>query len=204
MLRIGITGGIGSGKSVVARLFAALGVPVYDSDSRAKWVMANDQLLREQLLAAFGPETYTAEGHLNRTYLSQQVFGDAAQVACLNALVHPRVGVDFAAWAAAHAAAGHAYLLKEAALLYESGAYRQLDRIITVFAPPEVRHARVLHRDAHRSAADVQAIMRQQLSDDEKLQRADYIIYNDDSQLVLPQVLALDAAFRRGGELVRG
>jgi dephospho-CoA kinase len=198
MLRIGITGGIGSGKSVVSRLFAALGVPVYDSDSRAKGIMANDLVLRGQLVAAFGPETYSAEGQLNRTHLAQRVFHDAAQVALLNSLVHPRVGADFEAWVAAQAAAGQAYILKEAALLYESGAYRQLDRIITVFAPPAVRHARVLRRDAHRSAADVQAIMSQQLSDEEKLQRADYVVYNDDSQLVLPQVLALDAAFRAG------
>lgn len=196
MLRIGITGGIGSGKSTMARLFAALGVPVYDSDSRAKWIMANDLLLREQLLGAFGPETYTATGQLNRTHVAQRVFQDAAQVALLNSLVHPRVGADFEAWVAAQAAAGQAYTVKEAALLYESGAYRQLDRIITVYAPPAVRHARVLRRDAHRTAADVQAIMGQQLSDEEKLQRADYVIYNDDSQLVLPQVLALDAAFR--------
>ncbi|MGI4735095.1 MAG: dephospho-CoA kinase [Janthinobacterium lividum] len=196
MLRIGITGGIGSGKSMVARLFSALGVAVYDSDSRAKWIMANDLLLREQLLAAFGPETYTAAGQLNRTYLAQRVFQDAAQVALLNSLVHPRVGADFEAWIAAEAAAGQTYALKEAALLYESGAYRQLDRIITVYAPPDVRHTRVLRRDAHRSAADVQAIMSQQLSEEEKLQRADYVVYNDDSQLVLPQVLALDAAFR--------
>ena len=175
-------------------------MPVYDSDSRAKWLMANDLLLREQLLGAFGAATYTTEGQLNRVHLAQRVFPDAAQVALLNSLVHPRVGTDFETWAATQAAAGQPYLLKEAALLYESGAYRQLDRIITVFAPPEVRHSRVLHRDAHRSAADVHAIMRQQLSDEEKLQRADYVVYNDDSQLVLPQVLALDAAFRMGNE----
>ena len=198
MLRIGITGGIGSGKSLVARLFGALGAPVYDSDSRAKWIMANDLLLREQLLVAFGAATYTAQGQLDRVYLAQAVFGDAAQVARLNALVHPRVGADFEAWATAQQAAGQPYLLKEAALLYESGAYRQLDRIITVFAPPAVRHARVLRRDAHRTAADVQAIMSQQLSEEEKLSRANYVIYNDDSQLVLPQALALDEAFRRG------
>jgi dephospho-CoA kinase len=108
------------------------------------------------------------------------------------------VGADFEAWVATQAAACQPYILKEAALLYESGAYRQLDRIITVFAPPAVRHARVLHRDAHRSAADVEAIMRQQLSDEEKLARADYVVYNDDSQLVLPQVLALDETFRQG------
>jgi dephospho-CoA kinase len=159
--------------------------------------MAHDQTLREQLVAAFGPETYTAEGMLNRVHLAQRVFKDAVQVAQLNGLVHPRVGQDFEAWVAAQKAAGQPYILKEAALLYESGAYRQLDRIITVFAPPEVRATRVLSRDPHRTPADVQAIMGQQLSDDEKLQRADYVVYNDDSQLVLPQVLALDAAFRQ-------
>ena len=199
MLRIGITGGIGSGKSVVARVFAALGVPVYDSDSRAKWVMAHDPMLREQLQAAFGAETYDAAGQLNRSYLAQVAFNDAAQLARLNALVHPRVGADYAAWTAAQAAAGHAYCLKEAALLYESGAYRGLDAIITVFAPAAVRTARVLRRDAHRSAAEVQAIMGKQLSEEEKLTRAEHVVYNDDSQLVLPQVLMLDKAFNRKG-----
>jgi dephospho-CoA kinase len=197
MLRIGITGGIGSGKSVVARLFATLGVPVYDSDSRAKWVMAHDAILREQLQAAFGANTYDAAGQLNRPYLAQVAFNDATQLARLNALVHPRVGEDFTTWTATQTAAGYPYVLKEAALLYESGAYRNLDSIITVFAPIEVRTARVLHRDAHRSAAEVQAIMGKQLSEEEKLQRADYVVYNDDSQLVLPQVLTLDAAFRK-------
>jgi len=197
MLRIGITGGIGSGKSVVARLFATLGVPVYDSDSRAKWVMAHDAVLREQLQAAFGADTYDAAGQLNRPYLAQVAFNDATQLARLNGLVHPRVSEDFATWTATQAAAGYPYILKEAALLYESGAYRSLDSIITVFAPPEVRVARVLRRDVHRSAAEVQAIMGKQLSEEEKLQRADYVVYNDDSQLVLPQVLTLDANFRK-------
>ena len=191
MKRIGITGGIGSGKSVVARVFAVLGVPVYDSDARAKWVMANDLVLREQLLVAFGPETYDATGQLNRLHLTQRAFSSPEQLAQLNGLVHPRVGEDFAAWSATQAAAGHPYVLKEAALLYESGAYLTLDSIITVFAPVEVRTARVLRRDLHRSLADVQVMMSKQLSEEEKLTRADYVVFNDDSQLVLPQVLAL-------------
>jgi len=196
MLRIGITGGIGSGKSVVARVFAALGVPIYDSDSRAKHVMAHDLVLRTQLQQAFGAEAYDAAGQLNRPYLAKVAFNDAAQLARLNALVHPRVGEDFATWSAAQAAAGQPYILKEAALLYESGAYKGLDAIVTVFAPAEVRAARVLRRDSHRSAADVQAIMDKQLSEEEKLARAEHVVYNDDSQLVLPQVLALDAKFK--------
>jgi len=198
MRKIGITGGIGSGKSVVSRLFAILGVPVYDSDTRAKWVMANDLVLREQLQAAFGAETYDAAGQLDRPYLARVAFGDPARLAQLNGLVHPRVGEDFATWTAAQAAASHAYVLKEAALLFESGAYKGLDKVITVFAPPEVRTARVLARDAHRTAADVARIIGQQLPEDERLTRADYVVYNDDSQLVIPQVLALHQQWVNG------
>jgi dephospho-CoA kinase len=196
MRQIGITGGIGSGKSVVCRLFAVLGVPVYDSDARAKWVMAHDAQLREELTAAFGPETFDAQGQLNRPYLARVAFPDPAQLARLNALVHPHVGRDFAQWAAARRAEGHAYILKEAALLYESGAYRQLDRVITVFAPQTLRQARVLRRDPHRTPEDILTIIGKQLSEEEKLQRADYVVYNDDEQLLIPQVLKLDAEFQ--------
>ncbi|MBD2713578.1 dephospho-CoA kinase [Microvirga sp. STR05] len=197
MRRIGITGGIGSGKSVVCRLFQVLGVPVYDSDFRAKWVMVNDAQLRDELLAAFGPETFDDTGQLNRAHISRLAFSDPAQLARLNALVHPAVGRDFALWSADCAAQGHAYILKEAALLYESGAYRQLDQIITVFAPLEVRQARVLHRDPHRTADDVLAIIGKQMSEEEKMQRADHLIRNDDQHLLIPQVLRLHEQFGR-------
>jgi dephospho-CoA kinase len=195
MLRIGITGGIGSGKSIVSRLFHALGVPIYDADSRARWVMENDPELRQQLIAAFGPDTYDQAGQLNRQVLAGSVFRNPELLARLNALVHPHVGTDFERWAALQQQAGHAYVLKEAALLFEAGSYKQLDRIITVFAPLLVRQARVLRRDPHRSASDVQAIMAKQLSEEEKVQRADYVLINDDVQPLLPQVLALHTAF---------
>ena len=198
MLRIGITGGIGSGKSVVCRLFGVLGIPVYDADSRAKWVMANDLVLRRELQAAFGTETFDAAGQLNRTYLAQVAFQDPERLAQLNGLVHPRVGHDFEQWAQGQQAAGHTYILKEAALLYESGAYQQLDRIITVFAPQAVRQARVLRRDPHRTANDILAIIGKQMSEDEKVSRADYVVYNDDEHLLIPQVLQLDQQFRQG------
>ena len=198
MLRIGITGGIGSGKSIISRLFQALGVPTYDADSRARWVMENDAALRQELIAAFGPATFDAAGHLNRPTLAATVFGNPARLAQLNALVHPHVGTDFERWAAAQQRAGHPYVLKEAALLFEAGSHKQLDRIITVFAPLAVRQARVLRRDPHRSSADVQAIMAKQLSEEEKMQRADYVLTNDDVLPLLPQVLALHATFGSG------
>ena len=198
MLRIGITGGIGSGKSIASRLFHALGVPVYDADTRARWVMENDNTLRSELLAAFGPDTYNAAGQLNRPALAGTVFNNPARLAQLNGLVHPHVGTDFERWATAQQQAGHAYVLKEAALLFEAGSYKQLDRIITVFAPLAVRTARVLRRDPQRSAADVAAIMAKQLSEEEKMQRADYVLVNDDAQPLLPQVLALHQQFTTG------
>lgn len=199
MLRIGITGGIGSGKSIVSRLFHALGAPVYDADTRARWVMENDKVLRGELLAAFGPDTYDAAGRLNRPALAGIVFNNPARLAQLNGLVHPHVGTDFERWAAAQQQAGHAYVLKEAALLFEAGSYKQLDRIITVFAPLAVRTARVLRRDPQRSAADVAAIMAKQLSEEEKMQRADYVLMNDDAQPLLPQVQTMHATFSAAG-----
>lgn len=197
MLKIGITGGIGSGKSIISRLFHALGVPIYDADSRARWLMENDAGLRQQLCATFGPDTYDSVGRLNRAVLASTVFRNPALLAQLNGLVHPHVGTDFEHWATEKEQAGWPYVLKEAALLFEAGSYKQLDRIITVFAPLDVRQARVLLRDPHRSAADVQAIMAKQLDEKEKIQRADCVITNDDILPVLPQVLALHAAFSR-------
>ncbi|UOG74747.1 dephospho-CoA kinase [Hymenobacter tibetensis] len=197
MLRIGITGGIGSGKSMVCRLFQVLGAPVYDSDARAKWLMGHDATLRDELTAAFGPTTFDSAGQLDRVYLARVAFADPTQLARLNALVHPAVGRDFALWSAAQAAAGCPYLLKEAALLYESGAYRQLDQVITVFAPLAVRQARVLRRDPHRTPDDILAIIGKQMSEEEKVQRAQHVLHNDDAHLLIPQVVALHAAFSK-------
>ena len=189
MLKVGITGGIGSGKTIVCRVFTILGVPVYDSDYRAKWVMAHDPRLRQELTAVFGEKTYTSAGQLDRPYLASLVFNQPDKLKQLNSLVHPRVKDDFTNWLAAHQ--NHPYILKEAALMYESKAYKQVQKVITVSAPLELRLARVLQRDAHRQAADVQAIIDKQLSEAERQQRADFIIFNNDRQPVIPQVLAL-------------
>ncbi|GEO03390.1 dephospho-CoA kinase [Adhaeribacter aerolatus] len=189
MLKIGITGGIGSGKTIVCRIFALLGVPIYDSDFRAKWVMHHDQWLRQELVKTFGEKAYTPGGDLDRPYLASLVFNQPAKLALLNSLVHPRVKDDFTNWVAAHQ--NYPYILKEAALMYESNAYKQVTKVITVSAPLEIRITRVLQRDAHRQPAEVQAIIDKQLPEEERQQRADYIIYNDDQQPVIPQVLAL-------------
>ena len=189
MLKIGITGGIGSGKTIICRVFTLLGIPVYDSDYRAKWVMQHDSWLRQELISTFGEKTYAANGQLDRPYLANLVFNQPEKLAQLNGLVHPQVKADFTNWLATQAPVP--YILKEAALMFESQAYKQVDKVITVGAPLPVRIARVLQRDPHRSPADVQAIIDKQLPEEERQQRADFIIFNDDQQLVIPQVLAL-------------
>jgi len=193
MLKIGITGGIGVGKSIVCRMFAILGIPVYDADTRAKWVMHNDQELKQELTQAFGPETYTEAGELNRAYLSKTAFNDPQKLALLNSLVHPHVGNDFTKWVEANHAAP--YVLKEAALMFESESWRQMDEIIVVAAPLEVRIKRILQRDPHRTQQDVETIISKQLAEEEKMARAQHIIYNDDKQLLIPQVLKLHQQF---------
>lgn len=193
MLKVGITGGIGVGKSIVCRLFEELGVPIYDADTRAKWVMGHHATLKRELTAAFGDETYDEKGQLNRSHISKIVFNNPDRLAQLNALVHPQVRNDFAEWLEKNAEAP--YIIKEAALMYESEAWRQVDRMITVYAPLEIRMKRLLIRDSHRTAADIRSIINKQLSEEDKMARADFIIYNDDKQMLIPQVLSLHQKF---------
>lgn len=195
MRKIGITGGIGAGKSIVSRMFAVLGVPVYDADTRAKWVMHHNEALREELLEAFGPGTFTNTGELDRAYLASLVFNNPQRLEQLNSLVHPHVGKDFETWVATYA--DKPYVLKEAALMFESESWRQMDEVIAVYSPLELRIKRLLKRDTHRTEADIKAIIARQLSEEEKMRRAQHIIYNDDKQLIIPQVLTLHEQFSK-------
>ena len=170
MIRVGVTGGIGSGKSTVCRLFAERGVPVYDSDSEAKRLMGEDPSLRAALVEAFGDETFR-DGVLNRRYLAATVFGDRHALARLEALVHPCVKRDFERWAAERTA--EPYVVLECAILYESGMDAAVDRVVAVVAPEELRLVRVNARDG-ASAAEIRRRMAAQLSDDVLSARADY------------------------------
>lgn len=191
-LQIGITGGIGSGKSLVCQVFKTLGIPVYDSDHRAKALMTTDGILISQIKKEFGDLSYDDHG-LNRRYLAETVFSDKNKLEKLNQLVHPRVGVDYANWMSRHK--GFPYVLKEAALLYESGSYRMLDKVIMVYADEHTRIRRVLARDAHRTYQQVRDIIKQQWPDEEKTARADYVLLNDESVLLIPQILDLHNEF---------
>lgn len=191
-LQVGITGGIGSGKSLVSHIFKLLGVPIYDADSRAKSIMTTDGILVSQIKKEFGVLSYRADGSVNREYLAEHVFSDPKKLKRLNELVHPRVGVDFKRWAEEQRTP---YVLKEAALLFEAGSNKALDKIIVVSAPEELRIKRVLQRDRHRTAEHVRDIIRNQLKEEEKLKLSDYIIVNDGSSPVIPQVLELHKQF---------
>jgi dephospho-CoA kinase len=160
---IGITGGIGSGKSLITKIFQCLQVPVYDADSRAKRVMTTDGILIDQIKKEFGNLSYDGK-NLNRTFLAGEVFSKPDRLKKLNELVHPRVALDFEQWVAQQANAK--YVIKEAALMIESGSSKGLDKLIVVTAPKEIRITRVMKRD-NRSREEVINIMNNQLSEDD-------------------------------------
>jgi len=186
-LRVGITGGIGSGKSTVCQIFQGLGVPIYYADIRAKWLMQHDEDLKEGITGIFGPAAYTSEGQYDRPWVAQIAFSQPEKLAALNALVHPAVERDSRAWQEEQALHGAAYTIKEAALMVESGSHLQLDVLLVVTAPEALRIARVMERDG-LSAAQVQARMDSQLPEADKVRLADYVINNDGEHLLLPQV----------------
>lgn len=154
--------------------------------------MTTDGILISQIRKEFGDLSYDDHG-LNRSYIAEVVFKDKDKLERLNQLVHPRVGADYSLWLSQHQRSP--YILKEAALLYETGSYRQLDRVIMVYADENVRARRVMARDKHRTYEQVRDIMKQQWPDEEKKTRADHVLLNDESILLIPQVLGLHDKF---------
>jgi dephospho-CoA kinase len=175
MYKVGITGGIGSGKSTVCAILAEFGVAVYDSDSRAKRLMNEDNTLREHLVERFGSEVYCAEG-LNRRYLAERVFGNPEELKALNAIVHPAVMDDFDRWALEQEGS---YVVLESAILFEASLDRRVDVSVAVMAPEELRIERAMQRDGAQREQIV-ARMNNQISDQERVERAKYTIVNID------------------------
>lgn len=186
-MRVGITGGIGSGKTTVCRIFKALGVPVYDADAEARRLIEDDPALRRGITELLGEAAYLPDGRYNRAFVAGVVFHQPDKLAALNALVHPAVEAHSRAWHESLMAEGHAYTLKEAALLVESGAYRHLDKLIVVTAPEDLRVRRVMARDGLDEPA-VRARMRNQMPESEKVAKADFVVVNDELHLLVPQV----------------
>lgn len=191
MLKVGITGNIGSGKTTVARVFSMLGIPVFYADAAAREVMTADPILVQGVKEAFGEDSYFADGSLNRKYLADIVFNAPAQLAKLNALSHPAVFRSFNTWSAKQHAP---YVLKEAAILFESGSYKMCNVSVLVTCPLEKRLQRVIQRDGLTYEETLKRDARQ-WPEEEKAKLANYLIKNDETEMVLPQVLALHEKF---------
>jgi len=193
MIKIGVTGGIGSGKSTVCRVFETFGIPVFYADTVAKEIMVSDEILVAGVKDAFGQASYDHTGRLNNKHIAAIVFNDREQLDKLNSLVHPAVFRAFDNWMLTIPATTP-YILKEAALLFESGSYKMCDYSVLVTAPKAVKVQRVMHRDGV-SAEQVEARMDKQMSDEEKSNMAGFLIRNDEGQSVIHQVLDLHHQF---------
>lgn len=192
MLKIGITGGIGSGKTTVCKVFELLGIPVFYADHVAKSIMQTDELLKTEVLSAFGQESYSKDGQLNRAYISSIVFNSESELNKLNAIVHPAVFRAFDKWIITHSDAP--YILKEAALLFESESYKMCDLSILVVSPEATRIRRVIARD-HISKDEILLRMKRQFTDEQKMKLADHVLINDENRLLIPQIISLHQQF---------
>lgn len=190
ILRIGLTGGIGSGKTTVAKIFEVLGIPVYYADIEAKRIMNEDKLLKSKLIALFGESAYKND-ILNRPYISSQVFENKTKLNQLNAIVHPATISHGENWMHSQQTR---YAIKEAALIFESGVNKYLDYVIGVSSPPALRIQRATTRDGS-TIEEVINRMKNQMGEEAKMKLCDEIIVNDEHQLVIPQVLALHKKF---------
>ncbi|GJM29198.1 MAG: dephospho-CoA kinase [Cyclobacteriaceae bacterium] len=189
-MQIGITGGIGSGKSIVCKIFSILGIPIYDADSRARQLMETYPVLQKQIIKEFGKQSYTESGELNRAYLASRVFPYQQNLDKLNQMVHPAVASDYKQWVKNNEN-GNSYLIKEAALLIESGSYLELDYVVTVSAPESLRIKRVMNRDPHRDLKQIKSIIAKQLPESELISKSDHVLHNDDKRPLIQQVLKL-------------
>ncbi len=191
MIKVGLTGGIGSGKTTIAKIFGILNIPVYNADDAAKQLMNTNEKLKATIIEHFGNASY-ANGQLDRKYLASIVFNNKEKLDLLNSLTHPVTIEDAENWMNKQNAP---YIIKEAALLFESGAAERLDYVIGIYAPQHIRVKRVMERDK-LSAEEVMKRISRQIDEEMKMKLCNFIITNNEQQLVIPQVLELDRKFR--------
>lgn len=187
MKKIGITGGIGSGKSTICKLIEVIGYPVYYADDRAKWIMDNDPNCKNKVQNAFGEIAYTEQG-LNREYLAKTVFASKSKIEVLNNIVHPLVAADFQSWVNKQKTNT---IFKEAALMFETDSWRHVDSIILVSTDESIRIDRVLKRDSHRDKKQIKQIIAKQLPEEIKIKKSNFHINNNGNVLVIPQVIKI-------------
>ena len=187
MLKVGITGGIGSGKTAVSEVFSSLGISIYSADERARSITATDPEVQKEIISLFGGELFNSDNELNRSKLAELVFNDSESLENLNHIIHPRVRADFTNWVAEQTSE---YIIKEAAILIENGAHKELDALILVTADRDQRIERVMKRDGVERESVIQR-MNNQLDDKDKKEYATYTINNNNDQLVIQQVLEI-------------
>ena len=194
MIKVGITGGIGSGKSTVCKVFGILGIPVFEADLVAKQLM-NTPGIQEQLIRMFGTAVYQPDHSLNRKYLAGVVFNNPSLLAQLNGIIHPAVQNVFEEW---YQKQQSAYVLLEAAILFESGFYRMMDKTIVVATSMEERIQRVMERD-QITEEQVRERIKNQWSDEQRIEMADFVINNNNDELIIPQIMEIDKKLRAHG-----
>ncbi|HZL08941.1 MAG TPA: dephospho-CoA kinase [Prolixibacteraceae bacterium] len=195
MIKVGVTGGIGSGKSTVCKVFKILGIPVFEADVAARQLMNSDPVIREQLIRLFGTSVYQSDLTVDRKLLGGIVFDDPSLLAQLNAIVHPVVQKSFDEWCLAQQCP---YILHEAAILFESGFYKMMDKTIAVVTSEDERIERVMKRDKITEELVRQRI-ENQWSDEQRIERADFVIGNNDNELIIPQIIDIDKKIRAHG-----
>jgi dephospho-CoA kinase len=196
-ISIGITGGIGSGKSTVCSIFKLLGVPVFEADTTAKYLVNSNPEIQSGLIDLFGNDIYTKDGTIDRKKFADIIFNDDFQLAKVNALVHPVVRAEFQLWVEEQNAP---YVVHEAAILFESGFYKMMDFTILVTAPESIRIERVTKRDG-ATAEQVKSRIDKQWSDTEKMKLADIVIDNDNTKLIIPQIISFDEQLKKYGKI---
>jgi dephospho-CoA kinase len=187
MLKVGLTGGIGSGKTIAANVFEVLGIPVFYADRQAK-ELYHQKDIRDEIKTLFGQDIYYKTGKLNTSKLASVVFNDSLLLQKLNEVIHPAVNRKFEKWISDNQHKGYSYVIKEAAIIFETGHYKSLDKTITVYAPESLRTERVIKRD-NLPREQIQKRMQSQMDDNQKMQLSDYVIFNDNKELVVPQIL---------------
>tara|TARA_B110000495_G_C22816012_1_gene476348 strand:+ start:201 stop:809 length:609 start_codon:yes stop_codon:yes gene_type:complete len=185
---VGITGGIGSGKSTVSKILNAMGIKVYNSDDKAKYLMENDELLLSCIKNDFGEEAYI-DGKMNKNFISNNLFNDNKKLKMMNALVHPVVIKDFKNWCFKNQ--DQKILIKESALLFSSDSYKDLDFIIYVYANKSLRISRILNRDKFRTIDEIKKIINNQIPKEEASENADFILSNNGASFLLPKVVEI-------------
>lgn len=183
---IGITGGIGAGKSTVSTICKHLGFKVYNSDQRAKEIVSEDSIIKKKLISFFGNNIYK-NGVLDRKFLSDKIFNDKSSLQQINSIIHPAVKKDFNCWVTNNS--NEKILFKESALLFESGAYKELDKIILIVSDKNLRVSRVLNRDQKRSKKEIESIIDKQIQEAEAIKYADIVIDNNHKKMLLPSVI---------------